>query len=142
MLVSAVSMNGVIPAVKNSPKSNSNYASTAQSHDTFQKSGVSFGINRETLLKKADELGAKISGSETKREIEARIAAVVEQHGSEGKAKYAAIQEKKTAKRARKEAEARGGSSSSSSSDSSSSSSNSKYGDEPFYWSVMEDHCP
>lgn len=43
MLVSAVSMNGVIPAVKNSPKSNSNYASTAQSHDTFQKSEVGFG---------------------------------------------------------------------------------------------------
>lgn len=42
MLVSAVSMNGVIPAVKNSPKSNSSYASTTPSHDTFQKSEVSF----------------------------------------------------------------------------------------------------
>lgn len=43
MLVSAVSMNGVIPAIKNFKQSNSNYASTAQTHDTFQKSGVSFG---------------------------------------------------------------------------------------------------
>lgn len=50
MLVSAVSLHGVIPAVKNSPKSNSNYASTAQTHDTFQKSGVNFGTTLAEVL--------------------------------------------------------------------------------------------
>lgn len=53
MLVSAVSMNGVIPAIKNSKQSNSNYASTSKTHDTFEKPGVNFGIKANGA---ADEL--------------------------------------------------------------------------------------
>lgn len=44
MLVSAVSMNGVVPAIKKPKQSSSNYASNVSTlhNDTSQKSGMSF----------------------------------------------------------------------------------------------------
>ncbi len=121
MLVSAVSMNGVIPAVKNSKQSHPNYASIAQTHDTFQKSGVSFGV-----------------GGSSKKSKEIRR--IIDKHWRpDGSAR--SIEEIR-AINAKERTGRKPSVASSSSSDSSSSSSNSKYGDEPFYWSVVEDHCP
>lgn len=69
MLVSAVSMHGVIPAVKNSPKSNSNYAFTAQSHDTFQKSEVSFSSGAEAMRRKLQQAGVRVPRNSSKADL-------------------------------------------------------------------------
>lgn len=74
MLVSAVSMNGVIPSIKNSRQSNTNSVSNS-SNDSFQKSQVSFsskkfpsGIFRDEEIEIAQRFVTRI-GNDWKEEL-------------------------------------------------------------------------
>lgn len=68
MLVSAVSMNGVIPAVKNSPKSNSNYASNV-SNLSFDI--VNFSSSAGAMRRKLEQAGVRVKEGTSKAELRA-----------------------------------------------------------------------
>jgi len=77
MLVSAVSMNGVIPSIKNSKQSNPNSVSKSN-NDTFQKSQVSFGglfkmIVLAITKSEARSHGITITASDTIESLEKKI---------------------------------------------------------------------